>query len=185
MSKFFVYIIAQNLGAFLASLAVYLVYYNDLLYYESGMYSIQTSTIFATLPREHGIKFGIATFYFFMDQFLGSLLFIMSILAICDEKNDSDRTPHTVKAIYIGLTLILVSTAFGLNGFAINPARDFAPRLFTLIFGWGNKVFTAGSYFFWIPIVAPMVGAVFAVFLYEFFIGNNLVQHDFKLIASG
>ena len=77
-----------------------------------------------------------------------------------------------------------IKARFDTDGFAINPARDFAPRMFTLIFGWGVKVFTAGSYFFWIPIVAPMVGAVFAVFFYEFFIGNNLVQHDFKLIAS-
>ncbi|KAG3127201.1 hypothetical protein C6341_g25068 [Phytophthora cactorum] len=38
------------------------------------------------------------------------------------------------------------------TGYAINPARDFGPRLFTSIAGWGSKVFTLRDHYFWIPI---------------------------------
>lgn len=44
--------------------------------------------------------------------------------------------------VLVGLTVGLVGMAYGLNcGFAINPARDFGPRLFTATAGWGLEVF--------------------------------------------
>lgn len=49
---------------------------------------------------------------------------------------------------------------------SVNPARDFSPRLFTCIAGWGGQVFSTNNYFFWIPLVSPLVGATFAVFIY-------------------
>ena len=51
--------------------------------------------------------------------------------------------------------------------FAINPARDFGPRLFSAIF-YGRQVFSAFNFFFWIPIVGPIGGAVCAALLYKF-----------------
>jgi len=99
-------------------------------------------------------------------------LFIISILAITDKKNT--EIPHQTVAILIGLSLIVVGAAFGYNGgFAVNPARDFGPRMFTLIAGWGTKTFTAGNYYFWIPIIGPMLGSVFGTFLYWIFISNH------------
>ena len=62
------------------------------------------------------------------------------------------------------------------SGYAINPARDLGPRIFTLIGGWGTQVFSAGRYFFWIPIVAPMVGSLVATLFYTLLISNNWVE---------
>lgn len=68
----------------------------------------------------------------------------------------------------------MIGTAFAYNcGYAINPARDFAPRLFTLIAGWGSQTFTAGNYFFWIPIVGPLVGAVVGSLIYTVMIASH------------
>ncbi|PIO60014.1 hypothetical protein TELCIR_18506 [Teladorsagia circumcincta] len=66
--------------------------------------------------------------------------------------------------------------AFALNaGYAINPARDFGPRLFTLCAGYGWRVFSYRSYkWFWIPIICPMIGAVLGAWMYEFFIGFHI-----------
>ena len=50
---------------------------------------------------------------------------------------------------------------FGFNaGYAINPARDLGPRLFTLVAGWGRDVFRAGHGWWWVPIAGPLVGGV-------------------------
>ena len=173
--KFCIYVIAQNLGAFIASMLVYLVYLNEFTLYQPGWHSIESSSVFGTLPRNLTHESTIKTISLFFDQFYASMLFVICVLAISDNNNTTAKLPHTIKALYIGFALMLVGTSFGINcGFAVNPARDFGPRMFTLIFGWGAKVFETGSYFFWIPIVAPMFGALFAVAIYEFVIGNNL-----------
>ncbi|KAK6022976.1 hypothetical protein OSTOST_11306 [Ostertagia ostertagi] len=61
------------------------------------------------------------------------------------------------------------------SGYAINPARDFGPRLFTLCAGYGWRVFSYRSYkWFWIPIICPMLGALLGAWMYEFFIGFHI-----------
>jgi len=119
----------------------------------------------------------LQTFSDCWDQIFATALFIISILAITDKK--TAKLPNKINAILIGLSLVIVGTSFGINcGFAVNPARDFAPRLFTLIAGWGWKVFEANDYFFWIPMTMPMLGAVLAVILYQIFIANHWPEDE-------
>ena len=84
----------------------------------------------------------------------------------------------------IGWAVFAIGTSFGANtGYAINPARDFGPRLFAYFAGWG-KVALPGSFdngmgfhfsgYFWIPIVGPLVGGIIGVLIYDFFIGDVL-----------
>ncbi len=49
-------------------------------------------------------------------------------------------------------------------------ARDFGPRLMSFILGYGSEVWSAGNYYFWVPIVAPLFGTLFGGFLYDIFI---------------
>lgn len=66
-------------------------------------------------------------------------------------------------------------------GYAINPARDIGPRLFTLIAGYGWRVFSYRSYtWFWIPIVAPLIGGVIGAWMYQFIIGIHLPDHTYE-----
>ena len=45
--------------------------------------------------------------------------------------------------LFVGLTVLAIGISFGYNcGYAINPARDLAPRLFTLVSGWGGYTYT-------------------------------------------
>ena len=65
---------------------------------------------------------------------------MLGIFAVCDQQNSEPKAG--VKPLVIGFILFAVGVAFGLNsGYAINPARDFAPRLFTAMAGWGKDVF--------------------------------------------
>ena len=56
----------------------------------------------------------------------------------------------------------------------LQTARDFGPRLFTAVAGWGGGVFTAGGGWWWVPVVAPCVGAVAGAFLYDGLVGRHL-----------
>jgi glycerol uptake facilitator-like aquaporin len=70
--------------------------------------------------------------------------------------------------ILVGLLVVGIGVAFGFNaGYAINPARDFGPRLFTAVAGWGSGVFTAGHGWWWVPIVGPLAGAVAGGAVYD------------------
>lgn len=56
------------------------------------------------------------------------------------------------------------------TGYAINLARDFGPRLMSYAVGYPSEVWSAGGYYFWIPMVAPFLGCAFGGFLYDVFI---------------
>jgi glycerol uptake facilitator protein len=80
----------------------------------------------------------------------------------------------------VGMIVMAVGISFGANaGYAINPARDFGPRIFALIAGWGKVAFP-GDYlhisdYFWVPIVGPLIGGALAVPVYDFSIRSILI----------
>ena len=65
-----------------------------------------------------------------------------------------------------------LSCSFGFNaGYAINPARDFSPRLFTLIAGWGTETFSYhDTYWFYVPILGPFIGGAVGAATYTFLV---------------
>jgi glycerol uptake facilitator-like aquaporin len=92
----------------------------------------------------------------FFNELFGTFLFVLIILSVTDKRNGTTR-PIEVNAAIIGISVGIVSFSFGGNtGSAINPARDFSPRLFTLISGYGTSVFTSSNFYFWIPVFAPL-----------------------------
>ena len=94
-----------------------------------------------------------------------------------DEINQPVRS--NLAPLIIGFIVVAIGLSFGANaGYAINPARDFGPRLFAWIAGWG-KVALPGDYanisaYFWIPIVGPMLGGVLGAYVYDFAIRDVL-----------
>lgn len=105
--KFIVYVIGQSIGAFLASVVVYFVYLDELNAFDGGKREVTgknaTAGIWATYPSANyqSIRSG------FFDQFFGTALLVLVILAVTDTKNDS-KTPHGVMALSIGLTIFLI-----------------------------------------------------------------------------
>jgi glycerol uptake facilitator protein len=75
---------------------------------------------------------------------------------------------HNMGPFLVGGTVLAVGLSLGgPSGYAINPARDFGPRLFGLLAG------TTGLFdgIYWlIPIFAPIVGAVIGIYLYDWFV---------------
>jgi glycerol uptake facilitator-like aquaporin len=76
----------------------------------------------------------------------------------------------------VGALVFLIVATFGYNArYAINPAHDFGPRLFTAVAGWGGDVFRAGNSWWWVPIIAPCIGGVLGGYAYDLLIARNHV----------
>ncbi len=73
--------------------------------------------------------------------------------------------------------MVAIGQSFGtMAGYAINPARDFGPRVLAAIGGWGAAPFTDDGGYWWVPIVAPIIGAIIGIFLYDYGIRASLIE---------
>ena len=124
-----------------------------------------TAGIWATYPQPYlsPVPGGL------IDQIVGTALLVMCIFALNDPRN---RAPVAyLTPLLVGAVVLAIGIAFGFNcGYAINPARDLGPRLFTCLAGWGSEVFRVGPYWWWIPIVGPLVGGVLGGGIYDLLI---------------
>jgi glycerol uptake facilitator protein len=153
------YWIAQVAGAFLAAAIVYWNYRPQFHLADPGL--DHTAGVFTTFPAFPQIlSAGL------LDQIIGTALLLFMILAITDERNQPPGANLT--PVLIGAIVVVIGMGFGgLHGFAINPARDFGPRLFTVVAGFKNNGLTDGPSVFWVPIVGPLIGGLIGAALYD------------------
>lgn len=166
------YCLAQLLGAFAASAVVYVTYREALDHFDGGVRqttgALATAGIWATYPQPFlsTVPGGL------IDQIVGTALLIVMIFALGDRRNLAPS--GNLAPVLVGAAVLLIGMTFGYNaGYAINPARDFAPRLFTALAGWGAEVFRAGDHWWWVPIVGPCIGGVLGGYLYDLFIARH------------
>jgi MIP family channel proteins len=165
------FVVAQVAGAFAASAVVVVSYQEAFSAFDGGIRQVLgeqgTAGIFATYPQPY-----LSTLGGFVDQVVGTALLMIAILAITDQRNNA--TPAWLTPIIVGGIVVAIGVSFGFNaGYAINPARDFGPRLFTALAGWGSGVFTAASAWWWVPVIAPCIGAVAGAVGYDVLITNH------------
>ncbi|MEX0677891.1 MAG: MIP family channel protein [Pirellulales bacterium] len=158
------YVLAQFAGAFAASAVVYFTYYEAINDFEPAR-TLTTAGIWSTYPQDYltNVPGGL------VDQIVGTALLVMIIFAVTDERNMA--LPAAFGPVIFGATVFVIGMTYGLNaGYAINPARDLGPRLFTAAAGWGEGVFTAHDYWWWVPVVGPCIGAVLGGWIYDLLI---------------
>lgn len=165
------YVAAQTAGAFVAALVVYIVYHDALLAFDQGVRQVLgpqgTAGIFATYPAPY-----LTTFGGFVDQIVGTALLVAGVFFLTDERNAPP--PPALVPLFVGLLVVAIGMAFGVNaGYAINPARDFGPRLFTAMAGWGPGVFTAAHGWWWVPVIAPCLGGLVGGYAYDVCVRNR------------
>ncbi len=163
------YCVAQIAGAFAGASVTYLTYREAFDRFDGGTRLVTgakaTAGIFSTYPQDFlsNVPGGL------IDQIVGTALLLLLVLAIGDQKNFAPDP--RLQPILVGGAVVLIGMSFGFNaGYAINPARDLGPRLFTAIAGWGGEVFTAGNGWWWVPIVGPLIGGVLGGYVYDLFI---------------
>ena len=128
----------------LASAVVYLTYCEALGQFDGGVRQVLgaqgTAGIWATYPQ----PFLSTLPGGFIDQVVGTAMLMAVICALTDTRNAPPGAG--LAPVIVGLLVVAIGAAFGFNsGYAINPARDFGPRLFTALAGWGTEVFRAGQ----------------------------------------
>lgn len=101
-------------------------------------------------------------------EVLGTLILALVVFAVTDERNTAAPMSR-LAPVFIGLTVaILISVIAPLTQACFNPARDFGPRLFAFLAGWGEIAIPGpnGIGFFTVYIVAPILGATLGGGLY-------------------
>ena len=174
-SKVAPYALAQTLGAFVAALIVRWNYSEVIAALDPG-HTIATQGIFSTLPGNGALPVGIGGA--FRDQVIGTAILLFVILAVGDARG---TTPGVNLApLLIGFIVVAIGFAYGTNaGYAINPARDFGPRLASFLTGYGTAWRDQnGDFYFWVPILGPLIGGPLGALLYDALIGRHLPVPD-------
>lgn len=169
------YIVAQTLGAFAAALLVRATY-ADLIGLLDPNHTIATQGIFSTLPG-NGIE-GVSVSTAFLDQVVGTAILVFVIFALTNAMNNPPMS--NLGPVVIGLLVVGIGMAFGANaGYAINPARDFGPRIASMITGYGDALNDQnGDLYFWLPIIAPIIGGLIGGGLFKILIATHLTDDD-------
>ncbi|MBC8092994.1 MAG: aquaporin family protein [Pseudonocardia sp.] len=161
------YSLAQTAGAFVAALIVRFVY-SDLIAKVDPMHTIATQGIYSTLPGNGVEGVGVGTAFF--DQVVGTAILVFVIFALTTAANNPPMA--NLGPVVVGLLVVGIGMAWGANaGYAINPARDFGPRLASLITGYETAMFDQnGDLYFWLPIVAPIIGGLIGGALFKYLV---------------
>ncbi len=154
------YMLAQVAGAFAGAAVVFLNYREAFHRFDPGLE--KSAGVFATFPA-----FPAAPMAGFLDQVLGTALLLFLVLAVTDQENAPP--PAGLIPLFIGLIVVAIGMSFGpMHGYAINPARDFGPRLFTAVAGFRNNGLTDATGIFWVPLIAPLLGGIIGAGVYDF-----------------
>lgn len=182
------YWLAQVVGAFVGAAIVWWNYHDSINVYDHAIaakggtamvngHTNATFSIFATFPSAvyHGSMWGPL-----LDQIIGTGLLVLCIAAVVDAKNTIVKA--NLGPLLIGFVVAAIGMSFGANaGYAINPARDFGPRLLAWFAGFGDLALPGTlhgpggfSGYMWVPIVGPLIGGVIGIVVYDLFIGKAL-----------
>jgi glycerol uptake facilitator protein len=177
-SKVFPYIGAQMLGAFLGALGVYLTY-------RDGLVAAGVPNVWSTGPGSvFGAAFwggagaastgGYSLLTASLTELFGTAVLMWGILASGDSKNTG--LMHNMGPFLVGGTVLAVGLSLGgPSGYAINPARDFGPRLLGTLVGT-QGLWDAGYWL--VPLIVPVIGGVVGVYVYDWLVAANLPKPE-------
>lgn len=148
------YVLGQMLGAFLGSGAVYLIYINHFHGDKPSEYKLMS---FCTKPQYKNHKIN------FLTETVATFVLVLSVFALIDVRNEVSMS---IFPLIVGFVVFSIGLSLGgTTGYAINPVRDFCPRLFHSLINYPNKHSNEWEYA-WVPVFAPLLGSAFAYVVY-------------------
>ncbi|HET9168007.1 MAG TPA: MIP/aquaporin family protein [Actinospica sp.] len=177
------YSLAQTAGAFVAALVVRWNYTEVIARFDPG-HTIKSQGIFSTLPGNGSLTAGVHEWGAFRDQVIGTALLLFLVYAVTDSRNTAPL--GNLAPVVVGFIVVAIGMAWGTDaGYAINPARDFGPRLASYLTGYSGAFKDQwGNLYFWVPIVAPLIGAVIGAWLYKALVGRFLPAVEPELAGT-
>lgn len=149
------YIIAQMVGGFVGGALTHTLFKDHLDAEENPALKLG---VFCTSPSMPNL------FRNFLSETIGTFVLVFAILGIGQVPNIAGGMD---KLFVFGIIVSVGMSLGGLTGYAINPARDFGPRLAHALLpikGKGSSNFAYGCR---VPLIAPFVGGILAVVVYK------------------
>jgi glycerol uptake facilitator protein len=181
------YWLTQFAGAFVAAAVLYVIFAIPLRHFETTQHLVRgqagseaSAAVFGEFfPNPEGKPLaGSSTMPMtelsaFAIEAIGTAVLLLVIFGVTDHKNKSH--PQILTASVIGLTVtMLISLLSPLTMAAFNPARDFGPRVFSSLAGWGTLPFTVNGHgWLTVYILAPLLGAWLGGALYRLFFARH------------
>jgi glycerol uptake facilitator len=176
------YIVAQLLGAMIASAVLYVLFSNILSSFERDKQIVRgeagsqlsamvfgeyfpNPAVFGTTPESfERVSHAQAVFA----EAIGTGLLVFFIFALTDARN-ANRPGSVLWAIFIGLAVaIIIAIVAPLTQSGLNPARDFGPRVFAYFAGWKSIAIPGPrGGFATVYILAPIVGGLVGGLTYD------------------
>ena len=151
-SKLGLYVVAQLCGAFLGATLVWLFY---------GPHWAVTKDAeakrgcFCTAPAIYSPGFNL------LSEIIGTFVLVFVASAIGSKVGGPGPVPGLTPVLVGGLVWSIGLSLGATTGYAINPARDFGPRLAHAALPIAGKTNSDWGYA-WIPIAGPLIGAALA-----------------------
>lgn len=171
-----VYLSAQFMGAFFAAGALYLLFSPSIAQYENLNHivrgapdSIKTAMIFGEFYPNPGAgpNVSVSMFIAFLAESIGTFFLVFLIFALTEGCN-LGRPDNSLAPLFIGLTVtVIISIIAPLTQAGLNPARDFSPRLFSMLAGWGKAALPDTKYgFLVVYVLGPIFGGAAASLIF-------------------
>jgi glycerol uptake facilitator protein len=151
------YCIAQTIGAFIGACIVCMLFAPVIDRFNLANHLTRAgggaAGVFFTHPAV-----GITTMHAFGDEIVLTAFLVFGIFAITEQYNEVAPGANS-GALIIGFLVAVIGASMGyLEAWAINPARDFGPRLFCFVTGWGSSALPSPGSYWWVPIFGPLLG---------------------------
>jgi glycerol uptake facilitator protein len=150
------YFAGEFAGAFVGAVLVYLSYLNHWRPTEDPGLKL---AVFCTAPAIRNTVANIIT------EVIGTFVLVFGVLAIFADKTAAPG----LGGLIVGLLVLGIGLSLGgPTGYAINPARDLAPRIAHALLPIPGKGPSDWGYA-WIPVLGPLIGGTIAALLFKWF----------------
>jgi glycerol uptake facilitator protein len=183
------YVISQVVGAFLAAAAVSFVWDGLIqtaekaakpVIHRGGANGIETGLIFSANWPHPGLVGYTGNAVTMADPWwrgAGTEIIITALLVMCILGIVEDRIPSAANLAPLAIGFVvaaLVGLFAPIEMASLNPARDFGPRLWMLVIGYGSNAIPGPNFNIWVTTLMPLVGGPLGAWIYDWFVHQHL-----------